>query len=376
MDETSAFETNHKIMARLLSENIKRINFFSAFLSMCLPVLFILIFSGYSGNSRDFLLGILAASEVICLLAFVASGYMSKYQKTQGEFVLYYVFWVFYFVLSLSLIHSDFSADTALVGYCIFLTVFSFLPLMSALTYTIAMLCQLILLLFSCLQTNIPVSKVVMFLFLNAAFFLLSRYLFRIQYRYFTVAQKLSMTLRNAEEDPLTGLFNRRGLDKRMSVILPYCIRNKSLVALIILDIDHFKRYNDSFGHPAGDVCIQTIASVLRATARRGTDIIARIGGEEFLVFVHGTNELDPIMLAEKIRAAVEAKKLKHSPTLGANAVVTVSLGVACAVPTNNNSFEDLYSEADKALYLAKKNGRNAVICGGHLYTGSKNRVG
>ncbi len=368
MAETNVLEQNSKIMSRLTRENIKRINFFSAFLSLFFPILFILLYNNYNGLSRSFLLGVLVASEVLCILFFAATTYMVKLQNLTPAPYIHYSFWLFYFIIGLVLTHYDFTRGSALIGYCIFLAILSFLPVLPALEYTVLMLCQLILLLITCLQASMPVSQVVMLLFLNATFYILSRYLSKIQYRYFSVAQRLSTTLRNAEEDPLTGLFNRRGLDKRMNVILPYCIRNKSLVALIILDIDNFKRYNDSFGHPAGDVCIQTIADILRDTARRSTDIIARIGGEEFLVFVHGTSEMDPILLAEKIRATVESRRLKHSPTLGANAVVTVSLGVASAIPTGKNSFDDLYSEADKALYLAKKNGRNAVISGGHIY--------
>ncbi len=268
--------------------------------------------------------------------------------------------------------HFDISSSPSLTGYCIFLGIFSFLPILNMLEYSVTMLCQLLLLVISCIQMSISHLTIGMLIVLNIVFFLLSRYLAKIQYRYFTMSQKLSATLKNAEEDPLTGLLNRRGLDKRMGMVLPYCIRNKSTIALLILDIDHFKRYNDSFGHPAGDVCIETIADVLKITARRSTDLIARIGGEEFLVFIHGTNEMEPILLAEKIRAGVEARQIKHSPTLGSKAVVTVSIGIASMIPSDMNSFEHLYTDADKALYFAKKNGRNTVICGGHLYNNDK----
>lgn len=371
MSESPTSDLNFKIQGRLLNENIKRVNYFSIFLSLLFPVLFVLLMTRFTGDSRSFFLGMCVAGEVVSLLALAASTYLIKSQKFTGALVLHYIFWLFFFIFGLLLTHFDMTSDVSLVGYCSFLAIFSFLPVFAALEYSITMLCQLILLLITCLQVNMPVSRVVMLLIFNATCYILSRYLAKIQYRYFSVSQKLSTTMKNAEEDPLTGLLNRRGLDKRMNVILPYCIRNKSIVALLILDIDNFKKYNDSFGHPAGDVCIQTIGEVLRSTARRSTDLIARIGGEEFLVFVHGTNEMDPILLAEKIRATVEGRRLKHSPTLGANAIVTVSIGVASAIPTSTNSFEDLYADADKALYLAKKNGRNAVISGGRIYSQS-----
>lgn len=374
MNEHEFQELNIRVQNRLLRENIRRINYFSAFLTLLFPVLFVFLLNSYNGLQRNFLLGMMISGELICLLSFFSSYYMIKCQKLQAAIYLHYGFWLFYFIAGLLLTHFDLSNESALPAYCAFLTILSFLPILSSLEYTVTMLCQLFLLLISCLQSNLPMNQVLMFLVLNVIYFILSRYLAKIQYRYFSVTQKLTTTMRNAEEDPLTGLYNRRGLDKRMKVILPYCIRNRSMIALLILDIDNFKRYNDSYGHPAGDACIQSISRVLQKCARRSTDIIARIGGEEFLVFVHGTNEMDPILLAEKIRSSVEACQIRHSPTLGSNAVITVSVGVASTIPADLNSFEHLYSDADKALYYSKKNGRNMVICGGHIY-GHKNRI-
>ena len=366
-------QDNHSIskanvQQRLLRENIRRVHYFSALLSLFLLGFFVFLMTQYTGTYAAFLTGMTVAGEIICIIACLTSYYLIKTPNIPIAKAIHYGFWLFFFICGLLLTHFDLSSYTAMLGYCIFLGVFSFLPILSFSEYGTAMLCQLILLAVSCIQLSLAIQQILMLVMLNLVYFCLSRYLSKIQYRYFSISQRLSTTLKNAEEDPLTGLLNRRGLDKRMSVILPYCVRNKNMIALLILDIDHFKHYNDTFGHPAGDVCIETVAKVLKNTARRNTDIIARIGGEEFVVFIHGTNETDPILLAEKIRSGVEAQRIKHSPTLGSNAIVTVSVGVASMTPDVNDSFDLLYADADKALYHAKKNGRNTVVCSGRIY--------
>lgn len=364
-----------KVQQRLLRENIKRIHYFSALLSLFLLVFFAFLMLQYNGPQAPFLLGMTVAAEIICLISCITSYHLLKSQNIPISRMLHYGFWLFYYVLGLLLTHFDLSSGIALTGYCVFLGIFSFLPILSMMEYSITMVCQLFLLLITGFQVSMTIAQLGMLLVLNAVYFVISRYLAKIQLRYFSLSERLSATLKNAEEDPLTGLLNRRGLDKRVNVILPYCIRNKSMVALLIMDIDFFKRYNDSFGHPAGDACLETVAEVLKNTARRKTDIIARIGGEEFLVFIYDTNEMDAILLAESIRSSVEAKHLRHSPTLGGNAIVTVSIGIATTVPTNADGFEHLYSEADKALYYAKKNGRNTVICGGRICSSSTEKA-
>ncbi len=186
------------------------------------------------------------------------------------------------------------------------------------------------------------------------------------------VSLKLKDKTITSEKDALTGLSNRRGLDRKVSVLWPYCARNNSNVGIIEIDIDFFKKYNDRFGHPAGDKCLKQIAEIIDNSATRGTDIVARTGGEEFMVFVHEMEEADIIDLALKIRAAIDEACIPHA-YYGVSKHVTVSMGVAVISPGMNNSFEDLYEAADKALYSAKNNGRHCIACGGRIYGRMKN---
>ena len=181
------------------------------------------------------------------------------------------------------------------------------------------------------------------------------------------VSLKLKDKTITSEKDALTELSNRRGLDRKVSVLWPFCARNNSNAGIIEIDIDFFKKYNDRFGHPAGDKCLKQIAEIISNSATRGTDIVARTGGEEFMVFVHDMEEAEIIDLALKIRSAIDEACIPHA-YYGVSKYVTVSMGVAVISPGMNNSFEELYKEADKALYAAKNNGRHCIACNGKIY--------
>lgn len=165
---------------------------------------------------------------------------------------------------------------------------------------------------------------------------------------------------RQAERDPLTGLINRRGLEREIAPIWKICVRQGDLIGAIICDIDHFKKYNDGFGHVQGDVCLKQVAGRLAATVGE-LGFTARIGGEEFLVFMYGMTENEMYALAEQVRADVEGLRLQHAT--GKNAVVTISVGVDIETATSDLNFTMLYGRADKLLYKAKQLGRNRVIC-------------
>lgn len=164
-----------------------------------------------------------------------------------------------------------------------------------------------------------------------------------------------------ARQDSLTGLANRRMLDECIAKEWARARRECHALALLMCDIDHFKAYNDHYGHSAGDGCLQRIADILRDVVHREGDLVARYGGEEFVVLLPNT-ELDGARLvAEHLRAALAAAALPHagSPLGG---VITVSIGVAAHRPEGDND-GTLFAEADRLLYLAKQQGRNRIVC-------------
>ncbi len=162
--------------------------------------------------------------------------------------------------------------------------------------------------------------------------------------------------------DPLTGLANRRAVDERYQLEKAASRREGTSLAVLMLDIDAFKPYNDNYGHPAGDICLQQISAVIRGCCSRGTDLAARYGGEEFIILLANTTTEGALTLAEKIRTAIEELRLPHeySPTAP---YITVSIGVAAGIPAEAPGME-LIHDADKALYIAKSAGRNQTHAG------------
>jgi diguanylate cyclase (GGDEF)-like protein/PAS domain S-box-containing protein len=165
---------------------------------------------------------------------------------------------------------------------------------------------------------------------------------------------------RAAMLDPLTRIANRRHFDSFLEREWQRAIRNAQPLSLVVLDVDHFKLYNDTLGHAAGDVCLQKVAQALQAHALRPTDLAARYGGEEFVLLFAETPQEAAARLAEAIRTTVEALQLPNprSPT---SPWITVSVGVATIVPTQLDQVGQLFVCADRAMYAAKGGGRNRV---------------
>jgi diguanylate cyclase (GGDEF)-like protein len=166
--------------------------------------------------------------------------------------------------------------------------------------------------------------------------------------------------LTRSDTDGLTGLTNRGCFDRRLSGLLTAPGHDCQTAALIMLDVDHFKRYNDGHGHPAGDACLKRIAQVLAAQLRTKQDIAARYGGEEFIVLLLGITDTEALMVAHRIRHAVENLAIPHHDRGDGLAVVTISSGVAFATINETTSITALVEAADRALYAAKRS-RNTV---------------
>jgi diguanylate cyclase (GGDEF)-like protein len=161
-------------------------------------------------------------------------------------------------------------------------------------------------------------------------------------------------------KDQLTGLPNRRTLDGRLDLEWSRAMREKTSLSLLMIDVDHFKRYNDTYGHQQGDIVLQTVAKALTIPLKRGLDLAARWGGEEFVVLLPNTSAEGAMLIAERIRAEIEKTEIM-SITGDATQKVTISIGVNTQIPSPDNSIVSLIAKADEALYLAKKEGRNRV---------------
>ena len=161
--------------------------------------------------------------------------------------------------------------------------------------------------------------------------------------------------------DALTQVANRRYFEERFDKEWRRIVREQGEVAIIMIDVDHFKLYNDSLGHPQGDSCLRKVALSIRDSLRRPADIVARYGGEEFIVFLPQTTREGAVRVAEMIRENVVNLDISH-PTSETLDVVSVSIGVSYCQPLENTHSRDLIGKADAALYKAKNAGRNRVL--------------
>lgn len=174
--------------------------------------------------------------------------------------------------------------------------------------------------------------------------------------------------VRLASQDALTGLANRRTLDATLAREWLRAARAQLPLSVLLLDIDHFKSFNDTYGHPEGDACLRRVAGAVARTTRRASDLAARYGGEEFFVLLAETDAAGAAAVAERLREEVVALRIEHGAS-GAGAVVTVSIGLATVVPSPQDvggraagAVAALVQQADAALYAAKRGGRNRVV--------------
>jgi diguanylate cyclase (GGDEF)-like protein len=174
--------------------------------------------------------------------------------------------------------------------------------------------------------------------------------------------QRQSDLLRRlARVDGLTGLANRRHFDETLAAEWRRCTRSGKSLSLILIDLDHFKLFNDHYGHQAGDACLKQVSACLQAAFARSHDLVARYGGEEFVCVMPETSLQGAEDKALSLERAVRALRIPHEKSAVADGIVTISLGVAVAVPNIGDECAELILCADRSLYMAKNAGRGQV---------------
>jgi diguanylate cyclase (GGDEF)-like protein len=167
--------------------------------------------------------------------------------------------------------------------------------------------------------------------------------------------------LKLAARDPLTGLANRRRFDEALQTEWLRASRDAKQLSLLMIDVDHFKAYNDAHGHQKGDECLRLVAAAIAREAVRPSDLVARYGGEEFAVILPDTSRRGAVTVAERIRSAVEVPSSQHAGSRGERPI-TVSVGAATTAASPEGNLAKLVFAADTALYEAKRTGRNRVV--------------
>ena len=164
-----------------------------------------------------------------------------------------------------------------------------------------------------------------------------------------------------ATTDALTHLLNRNGFEQTAGTAWAFCKRNSKNAGIILADIDYFKSYNDTLGHLEGDNILRQVADSIKSCFRRETDILSRIGGDEFLIFLPDVNDDYILEMAQSLSSSIINLKVKTASKNNSCDFLSVSMGIAASVPQPDDLLIDLYKTADKALYHAKKAGRNCI---------------
>jgi diguanylate cyclase (GGDEF)-like protein len=195
----------------------------------------------------------------------------------------------------------------------------------------------------------------ILFVILSGLYIVIAFFVNKIEEKNITISEQNRSLEKLSTTDSLTGLLNRYGTRGLADSFINVAFRHKEELSLIMLDIDHFKEINDQYGHAAGDYVLSEVAAILK-TYQRASDLVTRWGGEEFLVTLPKTTLDNSMVTAERIRAGLESHQFVFA---GQKLDVTASFGVASLLP--NEALDDLIDRADKALYTAKRNGRNRV---------------
>jgi diguanylate cyclase (GGDEF)-like protein len=160
--------------------------------------------------------------------------------------------------------------------------------------------------------------------------------------------------------DGLTGITNRRGFDETLQSEWHRSIRDKTPLSVLLIDIDHFKNYNDFYGHQQGDDCLVEISQIINSVANRSNDLAARYGGEEFAMILPNTDLEGSKIIAKELLMKIRDEKIPHEKSATSD-YVTASIGLTSLTPSDNTKVDDLICAADEALYMSKKNGRNQI---------------
>jgi diguanylate cyclase (GGDEF)-like protein len=173
--------------------------------------------------------------------------------------------------------------------------------------------------------------------------------------------QKISQANLLAISDGLTQIANRRRFDEYLEEQWQRMARSQSFLSILLCDIDFFKQYNDTYGHTAGDSCLQQAAEALSGAVYRSSDLLARYGGEEFAAVLPQTDTEQAFKVARRMQAAIDFIKIPHAGS-SISSSLTVSIGIASVIPSEQQAAKVLLDEADKQLYRAKNQGRNQIV--------------
>ena len=308
----------------------------------------------------------------IILLIFFFSAYMAVRSKLTAYFDKFcYAYTGVVMTVMLTFVFRASSDIASMIFYMLLMVFLSLVPVFIPIVSLIVWGSQFIVMAVFSITRHLDTITAMSFILTGIMGLMLSLFSYAGVLRKLDYKLSLDHAITEAETDPMTGLLNRRGLDRRLENVWPLCIRQQIKVAVLMIDIDNFKKYNDNFGHPAGDECIKAVTGTIRNCVRRRTDYAARVGGEEFLVLLTDIEPSQAIKWALNLQKAVADMNIPHAPS-NFSPIVTISLGLSTETVRESTLFDLMKDEADRSLYDSKQNGRNRLYYHGKCYRSTR----
>ncbi len=349
-------------------ENVRRI-YYSAFIYTILGIILAIISkSGINENltGGKYFSVIIATIISSVFFAFV-SRLLIKQKQKQFYKIFNIVFWAYLIVLAeiFSLLAGR--PFGAVLPIFIVIVSLALMPIFHKMEIIVISGLQLIAMLISAVFEKISYSEItygIMFLCICVITSMIRYNNYKLNFRY---KSKLDVAIRQSETDKLTGLLNRRGLERGVYDLWDMWIQNKTNIAVIMLDIDNFKKYNDAFGHMQGDTCLRQVSAEIKSAIRKNIDFAARVGGEEFIIVLSDISANNAVTWIKRLKTNIENLMIPQSDK-NFLPYVTVSSGLVCTNPNRSIKFDNLYNLSDQELYNAKESGRACFSYKGKIY--------
>ncbi len=356
----------YKIRTKLVSENIRRVLFTALICSVLVPVMLLInkfSASEFAGVTK----GMLTVAEIFSAAVLIMSYYSLRTHDIKLSTVVYRSYWFIFEAIGFVINYSDRVSGSGFSFYPVMAAALFLVPAMSFTDQLYHIVILAVYTVFMSIKFEVHPNEIFNMIALCGALIGISRLMFMRQTEIMVMKEREREQKDNESIDPLTGLLNRRGLEKCVEEEMRDCIMSRRRTSILMIDIDCMTQYNDSFGYERGDDCIRQVSEVIRQVILRNTDTICRLDGGRFIVFMEGGSDMEPVSLAEKLRANIERKRIPHGRR-ASNPFVTVSIGVASCIPKYESSFTEMYDEAEDALFEAKERGRNVTVYDEQVY--------
>ena len=374
MGERLRKQENMRVLARLSLENIKRAFFTAVISAGVLPVMLVInVLSFEDGAASAILTGLLIFFEIVDIVFAILSFMAMKGRDDRMCLNAYRGFWIVFELFSFVLIYANKLAGSGITFYSVMLIVMMLVPALEPMEMLYGIVAEAVYVVFLIAKFGTNGFEVVNILIMNAVLYAMSRYLFKHTIEHIRLKERVKDSDGKVEVDRMTGLLNRKGLERMAYMSIMSSVRSRKRFTVIMADIDGLKAYNNEHGTKRGDDLICAISEIIRSAVIKHTDIVAHLDGGRFLVCMEGGHGNDDEKLAEKIKELLDRKRIPGVRD-SKKRFVTVSIGLATAIPTVDNDYYDLYDAAEEAMFSAKDKGGNCIEVNESVYDGKQPR--